>query len=165
VALLVAFSGARLEEIAQLRKRDVLQVGGIWSIRIRDEAGSVKTDISDRDLPIHSRVLELGFLKYVKAAKGVRLFGDDERAGKVGAPISKWFAWELDKLKLADRKKKGMHSFRHTMRDKLRLAGVDGVTRREILGHAHEDTEDIVYGDPTGIKERRDALEKIRLPL
>ena len=45
------------------------------------------------------------------------------------------------------------------------LAGVDPVTRREILGHAHEEIEDAVYGDPTGIAERREALEKVRIPL
>jgi integrase len=165
VALLCAFHGARLEEMAQLRKADVVQVEGIPCLRVRGDAGSVKNAASERDLPIHSRLIELGFLKYVKAAKGTRLFGDDERDAKVGAPISKWFAYELNKLNLSERSKKGLHSFRHTMRDKLRLAGVDPVTRREILGHAHDDVEDQVYGNPTGIKERREALEKVRLPL
>jgi hypothetical protein len=51
------------------------------------------------------------------------------------------------------------------MRDRLLRAGVDGVTRREILGHAHEDVEDQVYGDPTGIKERSEAIEKVALPI
>jgi hypothetical protein len=51
------------------------------------------------------------------------------------------------------------------MRDRLRVAGVDPVTRREILGHAHEDVEDQVYGDPTGLKERADAIEKVQLPI
>ncbi|MDQ2653800.1 MAG: site-specific integrase [Chloroflexota bacterium] len=165
VTLLCAYSGARLEEMAQLRKKDVVKIDGVWCVRISSDAGSVKNESSERDLPIHSRLLKLGFLEFVEAAKGVRLFGNDEREAKVGAPISKWFAWELDKLNLAERNKKGMHSFRHTMRDKLRRAQVDAVTRREILGHAHEDVEDAVYGDPTGVKERRDALEKVALPL
>jgi hypothetical protein len=51
------------------------------------------------------------------------------------------------------------------MRDRLRLAGVDPVTRREILGHAHEDVEDQVYGDPTSMEERRSALQRITLPI
>lgn len=151
--------------MAQLRKADVAQLEGMWCLRIRDDAGSVKNESSERDLPIHPRLVELGFLKFVKAAKGVRLFGDDVREGKIGAPISKWFARELDKLDLAERDKKGMHSFRHTMRDKLRRAGVDPVTRREILGHAHEDIEDQVYGDPTSLEERRAALAKVSIPL
>lgn len=165
VTLLVAYTGARLEEIAQLRQQDVYETPDGWAIRIRAESGSVKTEVSERDLPLHSKVIERGFLEYLKAATGVRLFAEDERKGKMGAPISKWFAWELDKLNFAERAKKGMHSFRHTMRDKLRSAGVDAVARREILGHAHEDTEDAVYGDPTSIKERRESLERITLPL
>src|SRR5690606_20566770 len=39
VAMLLAYTGARLEEIAQLRKQDVFKVGDIWCVRITEEAG------------------------------------------------------------------------------------------------------------------------------
>src|SRR5262249_54790994 len=54
VTTLLAYTGARLEEIAQLRKQDVFQIGEIWCIRITGEAGSVKNTASERDVPIHS---------------------------------------------------------------------------------------------------------------
>jgi integrase len=165
VPLLLAYTGARLEEIAQLRKEDVFLSDGVWCIRITADAGSVKTDTSERDLPLHSAVIAKGFLDYVNAQSGERLFSGGSREGGIGQPISKWFGRQVTNLGIPDRTKKTLHSFRHTMRDKLRLAGVDAVTRREILGHAHEDVEDQVYGDPTGIKERKVAIEKIRLPI
>lgn len=165
VTTLIAYTGARLEEIAQLRKQDVTRVGDTWVIRITGEAGSVKNEASEREVPIHSAVIAKGFLEYLDGVPGERLFASSEREGRVGPPIGKWFGRVLTTLDIADRAKKGMHSFRHSMRDLLIRSGVDPVTRREILGHAHGDIEDQVYGEPTGITERQEALERVKLPI
>jgi integrase len=45
VPILCAFSGARVAEVAQLRKEDVRQEDDHWLIRITPEAGSVKTGV------------------------------------------------------------------------------------------------------------------------
>lgn len=165
IATLLAYSGARLAEIAQLRKQDIFEAEGIWCIHITDEAGSLKNDASERDVPIHSAVIAKGFLEFIQGAPAGYLFASQEGEGRDGQPISKWFSRLLTNLALPERAKKGLHSFRHTMRDRLLRAGVDGVTRREILGHAHEDVEDQVYGDPTGMTERKEALERVSLPV
>lgn len=165
VTTLLAYTGARLAEIAQLRKQDVFEADGIWCIHITPEAGSLKNEASERDVPIHSEVIARGFLKFAQGALEGHLFVDEDGEGRDGQPISKWFGRQLTKLAVPERTKKGLHSFRHTMRDRLLRASVDPVTRREILGHAHEDVEDQVYGDPTAMKDRREALEKVRLPI
>jgi integrase len=167
VTTAIAYTGARLEEIAQLRTQDVTEEAGVVCIHIRDEAGSVKGGAgspSERIVPVHSAVLAKGFVEFVRGRPVGRLWFDDDRE-KFGAPLSTWFGRQLTKLGVADRKKKGLHSFRHTMRDKLVRAGIDPITRREILGHAHDDVEDAVYGDPTGVLERKAAIEKVALPV
>jgi len=122
IATLLAYSGARLAEIAQLRKEDVQQVEGIHCLRITAdvEDGSLKTEASERLVPIHSAVIAKGFLEFVNASPEGSLFPDPD-----GQPVSKWFNRQIVKLKLPDGSKKKLHSLRHTMRDRLRSAGVD----------------------------------------
>jgi integrase len=68
-----AFSGARVAEIAQLRKVDVRPDGAIPHIRITPDAGSVKTG-QFRDVPLHPQLVQLGLLDFVGAAPDGPLF-------------------------------------------------------------------------------------------
>lgn len=65
---LAAFTGARLEEIADCHTNDVECVDGIWCIRIRKdnrtEDQTLKTPGSVRTVPLHSALIEEGFLEY-----------------------------------------------------------------------------------------------------
>ncbi|MDP3195390.1 hypothetical protein [Tabrizicola sp.] len=67
VPLLLAFTGARVVEITQLRQEDVRQDGDRWIIRITPDAGSVKTG-EYRDVPLHRQVVDLGFPEFVAEA-------------------------------------------------------------------------------------------------
>jgi integrase len=55
VPWLCAYTGARVNEITQLRAEDVKQIDGVWSIHITPEAGGVKTDQA-RTVPIHEHL-------------------------------------------------------------------------------------------------------------
>jgi integrase len=78
--LLCLFTGARREEIGQLAVCDILEEDGIPFIRINDDAKleqSLKNAGSRRRVPVHSSLVRLGFLEYVKTVrdgKQVRLF-------------------------------------------------------------------------------------------
>ncbi|WP_438274399.1 DUF6538 domain-containing protein [Nitrobacter sp.] len=64
---LAAYSGARLGELSQMLTGDVRQHHGVWILHVTPEGSldkSVKTDGSARVVPLHSRLIELGFLKY-----------------------------------------------------------------------------------------------------
>ncbi|CAN0342536.1 unnamed protein product, partial [Phaeothamnion confervicola] len=71
VPLIGLCTGARLNEICQLDKQDVCKVGEIWCFKItKDSANSntdkrLKTVSSDRTIPVHPLLLDLGFDKYV----------------------------------------------------------------------------------------------------
>lgn len=65
--LLCATSGARMGEMAQLRREGVIVKRGIPALRITAEAGSVKYDNSERTIPIHPTVLAAGFMGVVES--------------------------------------------------------------------------------------------------
>ena len=59
--LLMAVTGARAGEIAQLRISDVPEDDqGRWSVKIMPEAGTVKTEAGERTIPLHSAVVKEG---------------------------------------------------------------------------------------------------------
>ena len=60
VPFLAAYTGARVGELAQLRKQDVTREGDHWVILISPEAGTVKTNEA-RKVVLHPHVVELGF--------------------------------------------------------------------------------------------------------
>jgi integrase len=70
---LSAFTGARVGELAQLRKQDVSLRGDMWVIRITPDAGTVKTNEA-REVPVHQQVIELGFPAFVEEAASGHLF-------------------------------------------------------------------------------------------
>ena len=53
VPFLDAYTGARVSELCQLRREDILQVDGIWCMKMDPEAGSLKTASSERLVPLH----------------------------------------------------------------------------------------------------------------
>lgn len=66
--LIALYSGARLNEIAQIHLTDIRQKDGIWCFDLNDdgETKNLKTDASRRCVPIHSRLLEYGLLEHVQ---------------------------------------------------------------------------------------------------
>src|SRR5690606_20223968 len=74
--LLGLYTGARLEELCQLQKSDIRQTDGLHYIDIHednDEENQTKSSSSNRRVPLHSHLIELGFLEFV-ASKSGKLF-------------------------------------------------------------------------------------------
>ena len=62
VPLIGVFSGMRLDEICQLRIQDVYKEGKHWVMNIREsEDTKIKTQSSERIIPVHSQLIKLGF--------------------------------------------------------------------------------------------------------
>ena len=78
IAALGAFSGARLESICSLKVSDVHQEGDVWFLDIQDD----KTPAGVRRVPLHSKVIALGFLDYVQAHRGTWLWPSLGNPGK-----------------------------------------------------------------------------------
>ena len=86
VPWICAYTGARVNEITQLRAQDVFEVRGVWVIRITPEAGSVKS-YQARTIALHPHLVEQGFPSIAKDLKGP-LFYDPKRhrGGSEGNP-------------------------------------------------------------------------------
>jgi integrase len=63
--LLGYYTGCRIEELSQLFADDIKQQNGTWVLDINDDDGKkLKTLSSKRLIPIHSHLIELGFLEF-----------------------------------------------------------------------------------------------------
>ena len=167
IPLLGRYTGARLEELCQLRTDDFVEQQGILCIRIDDssEGQNLKNASSRRMLPIHPSLIELGLLRYVESAKATgahRLFPDLEPVrGKLGHAPSKWFGRYKAKRGIDD-SKKTFHSFRHTLIDDLRDAGAQDSLIKRIVGHEDSAVTFGVYGSRTPLKAMLEALQHIK---
>ena len=156
-------TGARLEELCQLRVDDFTEQQGIQCIRIDDsrEGQNLKNASSRRLLPLHSALLDMGLLQYVESVKASgadRVFPELEAVrGKLGHAPSKWFGRYKTKLGITD-PRKTFHSFRHTLIDDLRDAGVQDSLIKRIAGHEDAAVTFSVYGSRTPLKAMLEAL-------
>ena len=165
--LLGRTTGARLEELCQLRVDDFIEQQGMQCIRIDDsrEGQNLKNASSRRVLPLHSSLIEQGLLQY---ADSVRANGDDRLfpkleavRGKLGHAASKWFGRYKAKLGITD-PRKTFHSFRHTFIDDLRDAGVQDSLIKRMVGHEDSSVTFGIYGSRIPIKAMAEALTHIR---
>lgn len=169
VPLIALFSGMRLGEIAGLRIRDLEDVGSIPCFRVRPHPGrELKNEESRRDIPVHSRLLQLGLMGYVEtrrkgAADAEALLFPDGKAnsrGQSGAKLSEWFVGHLKARKITGTKL-GMHSFRHNFEDALRLIGYHGRAEGQALAGRKVSGSEGGYGTGFTIGTLQDVLEKI----
>jgi len=144
-----AFTGARIQEIAQLNlNTDVLVTTNktYYLNIIEGEDQKVKTHSGVRKIPLHPQLIELGLLEWFESqvkAGFTRPFESRWKCyeGKWGKYPSKWFGEYKSKIfkdKYDDeqRKKRVFHSFRHTLADHFKKAGVAEPMAAAFLGHA-----------------------------
>ena len=166
IPLLGRYTGARLEELCQLRIDDFIQQQELQCIRIDDstEGQNLKNSSSRRLLPLHPALLEHGLLLHVRsieASGSDRLFPELEPVrGKLGHAVSKWFGRYKTKRRITD-PKKTFHSFRHTLIDELRDAGVQDSLIKRIVGHEDSAVTFGVYGSRTPLRAMMEALQHI----
>lgn len=156
VPWLCAYTGARVGEMVQLRKRDVRQVDGHWIIAITPEAITVKGG-DGREVPIHPHLVEMGFLEFVAAAPDGFLFmwSGDGRAA--------WRTVKNQMVKVArqvvpDPNVQPNHGWRHTFKTIGLEAELPERVLDAICGHSMR-TEGEKYGGSTVVAKAK-AMER-----
>ena len=163
IPLLGRYTGARLEELCQLRTDNFVEQQGIQCLLIDDssEGQNLKNTGSRRVLPIHPTLIELGLLQHVESVKANgadRLFHELEAVrGKLGHAPSKWFGRYKTKLGITDNRKT-FHSFRHTFIDDLRDSAIQDSLIKRMVGHEDSSVTFGIYGSRTPIAAMREAL-------
>ena len=125
VPWLAAYTGARVGELAQLRKQDVRSEEGHWTIRLTPEAGTIKTNEA-RIVVLHPHLVELGFPAFVEAAPAGHLFLKPSKSGDVLGPLQglKNRLAEFSRAIVRDPNVAPMHGFRHRFKTVGMEAGV-----------------------------------------
>lgn len=166
VPLVMAFSGARPAEIAQLDVADVRQEHGQWIMHVTDdgdEVKTVKTKGSMRVIPVHPELIRLGFIKHrdaMQKAGHTRLFPEATRnsRGQMIADFSRDFGRYLERIGVKNGKGLSLYSFRHGAADAFRRAGYLNEQFGMILGHAKRDMTGQYGIVPQGILQHRVEL-------
>ena len=174
IPILACMMGARLEELCQMRVKDIIEVDGIWVYRIREigkyneEETKVKNPYSERDIPLHSELVDtLGFVNYVKHIKKLkkeRVFWElPKRGNGYRKNVGKFFN-EKYLVKIGIKKRgKSFHSFRHSVETHLTNQDVNGRFIDFLQGHSQKGIGGSVY--MKGIKIEvllKDCVEKIK---
>jgi integrase len=143
-----AYTGARISEICQLRCEDIKEIDGVPCIAFAAEAGPLKNVNSERVVPIHSALIDEGFLTF--AARGGKgpLFPDlaPDRFGSRGGTGTKILSRWIRSLGVVDKRISPNHSWRHRLktlgrRNELALDILDAMT-----GHGRKTVAD-TYGE------------------
>jgi integrase len=138
-------TGARLEELCQLRPSDVELEGAdgpLVHIRDNDPEKRLKTASSRRVVPVHAELVRIGFLPYVRqqqVARSAWLLPDlvQDRFGSRGGNWGRWFGRDLrsaDGCAVPD-PARVFHSFRHSFKQLCREARIIEETHDFLTGH------------------------------
>lgn len=159
VPWLCAYTGARVGEMAQLRKQDVRQEAGRWIITITPDAGTVKTDEA-RDVPLHEHLIEQGFIDFVRGSKDGPLFLVPSKTGDVLGPLQglKNRLGEFVREVVTHPGVAPNHGWRHRFKTTARDVGIDPGVRDAIQGHASRTVAED-YGD-VSIMAKANAIDR-----
>jgi integrase len=164
---LLAFSGARVGEIAQLWGSRVKIVDGIPSMQIApaEDGGSLKNAGSERTIPIHPAIVAEGFLDFVKERGSGPLFYTRRGSGAkhpskgVSNHLSKW----IRSQGFADERKAPNHAFRHYFKSACLKARLQDSLVDLIQGHKGSRGEADRYRH-ADLESMLEAIKRIKVP-
>lgn len=180
--LLALFTGARANQLAQLRVSDVGQDDeGVWHFSFNEGADSdgverkrLKNTPSERLVPIHSKLIQLGFIDYLQALKSAKhwcLFQElDPQDATAARPVwnsimTGWWPRYQEACDVLDddKGKATFHCFRHATASRLMNAKLLEYIFNGILGHEQKTESTKTYGE-LSIGVIRAEMEKMKFP-
>lgn len=152
-------TGTRIEELRQLTKADVKQVGDVWVIDInRNDGKTAKTKNALRVIPLTDGAYGFdlkAFLEFVQVADA-RLFtlGTGQFSVLLNGMIRDVLGVKADRTQT-------FHSLRHSLAGALKAAEIPVGTAESILGHASGSISYDLYGAGSAVEVGRmaDALK------
>ncbi|WP_022964266.1 site-specific integrase [Halopseudomonas pelagia] len=171
--LLGLYTGCRLAELCQLQLADVRMEEQVWVIHIsRTGDRQLKTQESDRLVPLHHALLSMGFLEFVEsrraAVKGptAQLFDNLTTSSTLATShvASKWFVGAsstgyLGLCGLGD-DHLTFHGLRHTFIQQFRRQKLDMLIVKTLVGHADKTTTG-GYGDVYPAAVLKEEIDKV----
>lgn len=170
IPLIGLYTGARLNEICQLYVDDIRKENGIFYFNItRDRPDQfTKNTQSIRKVPIHSKLIELGFLDFVKAVKKSkkdRIFYNltFQKKNHYAGSTSTAYGRYLDKIGITDRSKV-FHSFRHNIETILAHKKVPQSMINAMCGWKNKSIPELNYLDKYPLSLLQKEMESLQYP-
>lgn len=167
--LMGLYTGARIEELCQLYLEDIKEVDGVWVFDMNESHDKkLKNEPSHRAFPVHSRLIELGFISYVAKLKkkgATRLFPELKR-GRDGYSVaaSRWFSRFWHRCP-TDHSKKSFHSFRHTALYQWKKKKVPKEQFIAVSGHKDDSIATGWYGQGYEASDLVSVVETLDFPI
>jgi len=129
---LCAYTGARVGEIARLRRGDVVEAEGIPAVVLfRVTKSGIKAE-RGRTVPLHPHLVEQEFVEFARAqAEGPIFVGDGEKPDRVAVRTGE----RVRNLGIADRSVSPARGWRRRFITQLRQKDVNEAIANEILGY------------------------------
>jgi integrase len=125
-----AYSGARIEEVAQLTKADFSKVGDDWFYRLTSMGGkTLKNRGSERRVPVHPVLIDEGFIEFINKLN----IKDDKRIFTT-RPTQRISEWIREVVGITREELRPNHGWRHLFEDLCMLGGVLDAARLYITG-------------------------------
>ena len=161
--LIMLFCGMRPAEISQLHKHHITQIDNIYCFKL-DDSIDLKTDYSIRTIPIHQKLIDLGFLHYVNSIQSGQIFPDiNLNVIKKTGPASRHWNRAHKKQPDIDPTKKSIYSLRHNFETQLRNNGVPETFAAELAGHKKGETMSYSrYAAPDQVQKLYEIINTIK---
>ena len=167
-------TGARPEEIAQLRVEDLIKADDHYLLNINsvdsngDLVGTIKNRNSIRKIPVHQALIHAGlldFFEYQKNQNKTFLF-DDFTPNKFGRRYAKWGDWfnKFGKETGLLTNKRSFYSFRDTFADMCRNSDIPMSIMNAFMGHSNQNISDS-YGVGVSSARFNEKMQSIKLLL
>ena len=175
VPLLCLFHGTRSNEVAGMHVADVEEADGIAFLNLREHADHrLKNETSARRVPLHQKLVELGFMEFVAKRredepKGHLFTGlTRNRNGSMADGIGKWWHRHVRDVLGEPTESEttgtwGLHSLRHSWKAAARAAGLDDSTQKHLGGWSQADAAD-GYGWSGALPMLKKSIDKIEFP-
>lgn len=163
---LCAYSGMRVSEAASLRKDDFFQVGERWFWKVTSAGNrTLKTESSERRIPVHKALTDEGFIDFVKASADGKLFRGDTKEDVLIQPRVGTWVREIIPLKQRPELSPN-HGWRHLFEDLCRRDRVPEDARNYITGRTDGGSQEL-YGRSEvmlpGLAAAMDGIKQIEL--
>jgi len=156
---LLAITGARVGEVAQLTKEDITKVGDYWCININEDSPekSIKNKHSARVVPLIDCALGFDLQAFIKAVQAGAL---PSNHGVTPVKASKQLGFVMKKALGENRtENQTLHSLRHHIASSMKSAGVPVAFAQAILGHSTKTIAYDNYGSDVPVEALADVLK------
>jgi integrase len=178
ITLLMLYHGLRPSEACQLHSNDITTIDGINVIHVTNEGMSqqLKTAQSKRTVPLHQKLIELGFVDFVqtmtdRTSKNSQLTSNPlshyqpSSDGVWSHKFCREFGKLLDQLHFVAGKRPTAYSFRHTFIDELKQLQIEESMVAQLVGHVYHNITYGRYGKQYDVKTLKPVVDKVEYAL